>query len=143
MYMYHGRIQTPPCSGHVGPDLKFPEPYNAAVAAILSSPSLLSTHSLCHSLSPLHSFSLFSLFFYMVGTRPQNKGKHPAAPVMSEAAKVKAGIKSAKRRTKKPTKDEQIRQLQARLDALENPDQTDPVSNEPLVNLILLFRTQR
>ena len=79
----------------------------------------------------------------MVGTRPKNKGAHPGAPVMSDAAKVKAGIKPAKRRTKKPTKDEQIRQLQARLNALENPDQTVPISNEPLVSLVSFFCTQR
>ena len=70
----------------------------------------------------------------MVGTRAKNKDSHPAAPVMTEAAKIKVGIPSTKRRTKKPTKDEQIRQLEARLAAFEHPDETTPVSNEPLVS---------
>jgi len=55
---------------------------------------------------------------------------------MTEAAKIKAGIPTAKRRTKKPTKDEQIRELQARLAALEYPDEAAGVSKEPLVSLL-------
>jgi len=70
----------------------------------------------------------------MVGTRLKNKNTHPAVPVMTESAKVKAGIQSAKRRTKKPTKDEQIRELQARLAAAERPDESVAVSKEPLVS---------
>jgi len=70
----------------------------------------------------------------MAGTRSNNKNKHPAAPLMTEAAKVKAGIPSGKRRTKKPTKDEQIRELQARLTAAENPHEAIAVSREPLVS---------
>ena len=53
---------------------------------------------------------------------------------MTEAAKIKVGIPFAKRRTKKPTKDEQIRRLEARLAALEHPDEATPVSNKPLVS---------
>ena len=70
-----------------------------------------------------------------VGTRQRNKEVHPAAPVMTEAAKIKAGIPTTKRRGKKPTKDEQIRELQARLTALENPDEAATVSKEPLVRI--------
>jgi hypothetical protein len=77
----------------------------------------------------------------VAGTRAQNKNAHPAAPIMSEAAKNRAGIKSTKTRTKKPTKDEQIHQLQAQVAALENPDQTTPVSNEPLVVFFPLPRS--
>jgi len=70
----------------------------------------------------------------MVGTRQKNKNVHPATPVMTEAAKLKAGIPSVRRRTKKPTKDEQIRELQARLAALEDPDESATISKEPLVS---------
>ena len=70
----------------------------------------------------------------MVGTRARNKDVHPAAPVMSEAAKVKAGIVSTKRRSKRPTKAEEIRQLRAQIAAMENPDDTNPTSKEPLVS---------
>lgn len=69
----------------------------------------------------------------MVGTRTKNKNAHPAAPVMTEAAKIKAGI-PGKRRTRKPTKDEQIRELQARLAAVQRPDEAAVVSKEPLVS---------
>ena len=69
----------------------------------------------------------------MVGTRSRNKDVHPAAPVMSEAAKLKAGIVPTKRRSKKPTKAEEIRELRAKVAALENPDETTPTSKEPLV----------
>ena len=69
----------------------------------------------------------------MVGTCTKNKNAHPAAPVMTEAAKIKARIPTTKCHTKK-TKDEQIRELQARLDALENPDEAAAVSKEPLVS---------
>lgn len=70
----------------------------------------------------------------MVGTRSNNKNVHPAAPLMTEAARVKAGIPSGKRRAKKVTKDERIRELQARLAAAENPHEAPAVSKEPLVS---------
>ena len=71
----------------------------------------------------------------VAGTRIKNKTTHPAAPVMTEAAKIKAGIPSAKRRTKKPTKDEQIQELKARLAAVEFPDdKTVAVLKNPLVS---------
>ena len=70
----------------------------------------------------------------MVGTRPKNKNAHPAAPVMTEAAKVKAGIPSAKRCTKGLTKDEKIRELEARLATFEHPDEAVAISKEPLVS---------
>ena len=95
------------------------------------SPIYLLTSSLLNLILLLVSFSTPSA---MVGTRTKNKDSHPAAPVMTEAAKIKAGIPSTKRRTKKPTKDKQIPQLEARLTAFEHPDETTPVSNEPLVS---------
>ena len=70
----------------------------------------------------------------MVNTRARNKDVHPAAPVMSEATKLKAGIITTKRRSKKPTKAEEIRELRAKVAALENPDDTNPTSKEPLVS---------
>jgi hypothetical protein len=69
----------------------------------------------------------------MVSTRPQNKLARPAAVVMTKAAKQKAGIKS-KRPSKKPTKDETIRELRAQIAALENPDE-ETFSKEPLVRI--------
>ncbi|KAF9779735.1 hypothetical protein BJ322DRAFT_1113033 [Thelephora terrestris] len=50
---------------------------------------------------------------------------------MTEAAKIKAGIPT-KKRTKAPTKNDQIRELQARLAAFEHPDETAALSKEPL-----------
>lgn len=67
----------------------------------------------------------------MVSTRQKNKKAHPAAPVMTEAAKEKAGIPT-KRRAKRVTKDDTIRELQARIAALETPG-GEPFSKEPLV----------
>ena len=73
----------------------------------------------------------------MVSTRPKNKKAHPAAPVMSEAAKQKAGIPT-KKRAKKVTKDDTIRELKARLAALENPG-GELFSKEPLVRSLRLL----
>lgn len=75
----------------------------------------------------------------MVGTRKQNKTTHPAAPVMSKSAKIRAGIAPELSRSKKQTKDEQIRTLKARLDALENLDETATVSRDPLVMLLFIL----
>ena len=90
--------------------------------------SLLLTHFVTH---------LF-LSLFMVGTRPKNKTARPAAPVMSEAAKIKAGIPT-KRRSKRQTKDDHIRELEARLAAFERPDEAAAaVSKEPLVSRAIL-----
>lgn len=70
-------------------------------------------------------------------TRPKNKLAHPAAPVMTSAAKQKAGIKT-RARPKRKTKDETIRELEARIAALEDPDEEMP-SKEPLVRTSLKF----
>jgi len=106
------------------------------------SPSLL-THPLIHLLS--RSFIHLSLYlFYPItplpppttmarGTRSSTKTARPAAPVMSNAAKVKAGITPAKPRSKRMTKDATIRELEARIAQLENPDDLHP-SKEPLVS---------
>jgi hypothetical protein len=67
----------------------------------------------------------------MVSTRQKNKSTHPAAPVMSKAAKQKAGIKTTQP-SKRQTKDEIIRQLQARITDMENPGR-ESSSKEPLV----------
>ena len=71
-------------------------------------------------------------------TRPKNKKARPAAPVMSDAAKVKAGIVPAKPRAKRVTKDATIRELRERIAQLENPDDPHP-SKEPLVRTSLLI----
>lgn len=74
-------------------------------------------------------------------TRSKNQTAHPGTPVMTEAAKVKAGIKPAKPSSKKMTKDVRIRELEARIAELERPDDPHP-SKEPLVS-ILLFSLSR
>jgi hypothetical protein len=53
---------------------------------------------------------------------------------MSEAAKVKAGISSVKRRTKKLSPTERIRELEACIATMENPDEAAAVSKEPLIS---------
>ena len=72
----------------------------------------------------------------MVNTRIKNKVAHPAAPVMTKAAKEKAGIQP--KRPKRLTKAETIRQLQARIAALENPNEESP-SQEPLVCTMVIL----
>lgn len=67
----------------------------------------------------------------VVSTRTKTKLARPAAPVMTEAAKRKAGIKT-KPPKKRVTKEATIKELQARLAALENPDEVS-FSKEPLV----------
>ena len=67
----------------------------------------------------------------VASTRPKNKLTHPAAPVMTEAAKLKVGIKT-RPRPKKVTKDQTIRELQAQIAALKNPEE-ETFSKEPLV----------
>ena len=67
----------------------------------------------------------------MVSTHPKNKSAHPAALVMMNAAKQKAGIKT-KPTQKRVTKDQTICELQARIATLENPF-GEPFSKEPLV----------
>ena len=52
---------------------------------------------------------------------------------MTEAAKVKAGIKPAQTRSKKITKDAKIRELEARIAELEYPEDPHP-SKDPLVS---------
>jgi len=54
---------------------------------------------------------------------------------MTVAAKQKAGIKTTQRR-KRVTKDETIRELQARIASLENPDSEESFSKEPLVCVV-------
>ncbi|KAF9780981.1 hypothetical protein BJ322DRAFT_1112370 [Thelephora terrestris] len=73
-----------------------------------------------------------SYFFIMAGTRAKNKTARPAAPVMTNATKIKAGIPTAKRQTKKISKADQIRELKAHLATFEHPDDSDSVSKEPL-----------
>ena len=74
----------------------------------------------------------------MVQTRKKNKSTRPAAPVMSKVAKVKAGIPTSTRRARAPTKDEQIRALQAQVIALQNPDEAAAISRDPLVSWTIL-----
>lgn len=86
---------------------------------------------LAHHPTRLHLISRTT----MVETRTKNKLSHPAAPVMTRAAKEKAGIKTQARRSR-VTKDEKIRALEARLAAFENP-QEESFSNEPLVRSLI------
>ena len=87
---------------------------------------------LCYLAPPL-TLTLFIFYSTMVSaTCAKNKTSHPAAPVMTEAAQKKAGIKT-KRRPKKVTKDQTIRELNARIAALENPDE-ESFSKDPLVH---------
>ena len=79
------------------------------------------------------SFSFLTSYSTMVSTHAKNKDSHPAAPVMSAVAKQKAGIKTKRCKTK-ATKDQTIRELQVRLEALENPS-GEPFSKEPLVHV--------
>lgn len=72
----------------------------------------------------------------MVRTRAKNKTVHPAAPVMTKAAKKKAGIPTAMCHSKKQEAKEKMHQMEARLAMLKNPDDATPVSREPLVCLI-------
>lgn len=74
----------------------------------------------------------------MVKTRPKNRTAHPAAPVMTRAAKTKAGIPStAKPRAKRPVNDK-LREIEARLSVMENPDDATAISRDPLVSSITL-----
>ena len=68
-------------------------------------------------------------------TRRRNKSAHPAAPVMTEAAKVKAGITPAKPRKKRTTKEARIRELEEEVARLRHPDDAHP-SKEPLVSAL-------
>ena len=70
-------------------------------------------------------------------TRHRNKSTHPAAPVMTEAAKVKAGIKPAKPHKKQTTKEAWIRELEEEVAWLKHPDNAHP-SKEPLVSGLLV-----
>ena len=72
----------------------------------------------------------------MVATHTKNKTTHPAAPVMTEAAKQKVGIPT-KKRAKRVTKDETIRELKAKLASLETPG-AEPFSKEPLVRTLIM-----
>lgn len=81
--------------------------------------------------TPTTLFFLIPYLPMVASTRLKNKLAHPAAPVMTTAAKQKAGIKT-KPRPRRVTKDQTIRELQARIAALENPDE-EPFSKEPLV----------
>jgi len=65
-------------------------------------------------------------------TRSKNKTAHPGAPVMTKAAKVKAGILLAKPRASRMTKDARIWELEAQIAQFENPDDPHP-SKEPRV----------
>ena len=91
----------------------------------------------CPALHPTpFSSILFALITLMVSTRTKNKTRHPGAADMTSAAKVKAGI--TRPRPKRVTKDVQIRELKARLAAIENPE-AEPFTKEPLVCIVQLF----
>lgn len=85
------------------------------------------------------ALALFLLNSYptMVTTRTKNKTAHPATPVMTEPAKKKAGIKAKPCKTK-TTKKATIKELRARIAALEDPN-GEPFSKEPLVHTAQLL----
>ena len=87
---------------------------------------------LCYLRALFLTLSCFITHHTMVSTRTKNQFQHPAAPVMTKAAKEKASI--IKKRPKKATKDDTIQELQARLAALEDPN-GEPFSKEPLVHV--------
>lgn len=74
----------------------------------------------------------------MVATHAKNKTTHPAAPVMSDNAKIKAGILT-KRHSKKGTKDDTIWALEARIASSENPG-GEQFTKEPLVRAFQSLR---
>ena len=105
----------------------------------------------CYTVLILHSLALLSIFFIypcsqalqhllalflshptMVSTCPKNKKAHPAAPVMSDATKVKASIPT-KKCAKRTTKDNTIQELQAQIVVLKDLS-GEPFSKEPLVH---------
>ena len=96
-----------------------------------------------HLIYPCYLLALFPTLFYLVllynvmpvSTRPRNRHVHPAAPVMTDAARERAGIQP-KRRSRRITKNETIRRLQAQIHTLENLD-GESFSNEPLVRSTL------
>ena len=75
----------------------------------------------------------------VASTRAKNKLAHPGAPVMTNAAKKKAGIK-VKSRPRRTTRVDTIRELRARLEAAENPHK-EPFTKEPLVRIGLSLCT--
>jgi hypothetical protein len=129
------------CFPLLGQSERYKNPSRSTTTTILPPPiSLLFRSSillhpfiyLCRpALSSSTHFQPLSQPVMVASTRPKNKLAHPAAPVMTETAKRKAGIKT-NRRPKKPTKDETIRLLQAQIAALENPHE-ESFSKEPLV----------
>ena len=137
----------------VGASIKAPSGSMVVAAPLLPPHLLLRSAILLHSSTVLsfiyprypalstrsHSFPHPTM---VAATRPKNKLAHPATPVMTEAAKQKAGIKT-KRRPKKVSRIDTIRELEARLAAIENPHQEAP-SKEPLVrsNLVLTCKVR-
>jgi hypothetical protein len=119
--------------------LIYPLPSNPSFTPYSSYSSFRFFIYLCYLALPL-AFSFLTFDPTMVKTRAKNKNAHPATPVMTEAAKKKAGIKT-KARKKRATKDETIRELTARLAAAENPD-GEPFSKEPLVRSVCITRAQ-
>ena len=67
-------------------------------------------------------------------TRSGNKNAWPAAPIMTEAAKVKAGIKPARSHKMQMTKDAKICELEEEVARLKHLDDSNP-SKEPLVSI--------
>ena len=89
---------------------------------------------LCYLLAlfPVHSFIISN--HTMVKTRVTNSLRHPAAPIMTNAAKAKAGIKH-KQPKKKVMQKERIQQLEARINKLESGD-GELSSKKPLVRFL-------
>ena len=99
------------------------------------------------SISPI-IYSIFHLLFFrttahslvaitVAETRCRNESAHPAAPVMTKATKVKAGINPAKPCKKRMTKEARICELKEEVVWLKHLDDAHP-SKEPLVSVLLV-----
>ena len=119
------------------------QPYVPMVALIYPPPldllfALCSPNLPCHSfithyptLTPTPSLLIFHSTM-VISTCTKIKLACPAAPVMNKATKQKAGNKT-KPPKKWVTKEATIKELQAHLTALDNPDEVS-FSKEPLVH---------
>ena len=94
---------------------------------------------LCCLPAPLPTLFFLVSYLTMVNTHIKNKVTHLAAPVMTKAAKEKAGIqpKCPKRLMKAKT----IWQLQTCIAALENPNKESPSQKPLLCTMVILSLT--
>ena len=106
--------------GQVSPYLLTLPPSLRSFLFLFPSICLITYHSLAFFLS--HGWNL-----------SQEQDHSPSGTCHVPAAKIRAGVPT-KRQNKKVTKDEKICLLEARLAALEHPDDTATISKDPLVS---------